>query len=360
MKIRKEIEEYLPLLKKIRRELHQYPEVGFDTFQTMAVIRKYMPIKPVEDDGFSGVFYLKGNTESCLAFRCELDGLPIVEKNDKEYASKNENMHACGHDLHTALLICLCIYLKKHAHQSYLFLFQSGEESGGGALKMIEKKIFEKYNIKALLATHVMPSLGDVIGYKANVMMAQSCEVNFNIEGKSAHAAHPSQGNDAIKSMVYILNEVEKIQQEDILLHFGKASGGQVRNAIASHARIEGTLRSYEPHLFQKVKQKLIQIGLAADSIFHTVSRVEFSRGYERLVNDQGLVKLLCELDKDACEVEKMMLSEDFSFYGSYCPCCLFLCGLTSTKDLHDAFFVLDEKEGLKAFELYVRYSENL
>ena len=148
MKIRKEIFEQLNELKRIRRKLHENPELGFNTQNTMRLIKDFINIEPIEDDEISGVFYLKGN-DDCIAFRCELDGLNIKEDNDIEYKSKNNYMHACGHDMHMAIMISLINHYLDYEHKpSLLFIFQPAEESGAGAYYMLKKDIFFKKNKK--------------------------------------------------------------------------------------------------------------------------------------------------------------------------------------------------------------------
>ncbi|MGN1344172.1 MAG: M20/M25/M40 family metallo-hydrolase, partial [Traorella sp.] len=129
MKIRNEILKQLDELKKIRKKLHIIPEIGFDTFETMKVVEECIGRKADLVGHNCGVFYLPYG-EKCIAFRCELDALEIHEDIHHDCISKNQNMHACGHDLHMAIMIMTYKYFIAHPPScSLLFIFQNAEES---------------------------------------------------------------------------------------------------------------------------------------------------------------------------------------------------------------------------------------
>lgn len=360
MEIRKEIKERLNHFKEIRRTLHQNPEIGFNIHHTLEYIEKLVNMKSANND--SGVFYLPG-TKSCIAFRCELDALPIKEINDIEYKSKNDSMHACGHDAHMAILIETMFYFMNHPHDhALLFIFQPAEESGAGSKHMIQLNIFEKYQITELYATHVLPSLGNKIGCREGIVMAKSCEIKIIIHGKSAHAATPNHGIDTLYVTNKFLNFIYEYQKDITpnILHIGKCINGEVCNAVSSKTVLEGTIRSFDNNYFDEIKNTCIKQIELLDKEFNTRSILSFSDGYDLLINHPSLVsKLKRNCINDYVEVMPMALSEDFSFYTSLCPSCYYFCGLTSDTSLHENTFDLDEEECLKAIELNIRLVED-
>lgn len=362
MKIRKEILDRFEIFKENRREIHKYPEIGFDTKETMNRIKRLLNLNTANDDEYSGVFYLPSEKE-CIAFRCELDGLPIKEENDVDYQSTNAYMHACGHDAHMAILIETIHYFLHHPHKkSLLFIFQPAEESGAGSKYMMCQNIFEKYKVKECYATHVMPNLGDYIGCKENIMMAKSREIHLHIQGKGAHAGHKELGIDAMKATTFFLEHIYQIESDlkPNILHFGKLESGYVGNAVSSNSYLVGTMRCFNEKSDELIQNFLINLIKNIDEQFQTESSIEFKNGYDAVVNDKTLVdKIKKLLSDDYLEIQPLALSEDFSFYSQKCKCCYTLCGLSSKTDLHDSRFDLDEKECLKAIELNIRIVEN-
>lgn len=364
MKIRNEITKILDDFIFMRRAFHKIPEIGFETFQTMGLVEKMIGKVADEKDSFSGVFYLKGSEDHCVAFRSELDGLPILEKNTHDFVSTNGCMHACGHDAHMAILIATYHYFVMFPSKiSLLFIFQPAEESGNGANYIIKKNIFEKYHVKALFATHLMPFLGDVIGSKKGWMMAESCEINITIQGKAAHCGHPEKGVDACKAMTFFLQDVYELEKEILphRIHFGKVNSGEIRNGMSAFSYLEGTLRCFDSYILKILKEELKEKLNQLDKKMNTISQITFSLGYQGVINDETLVDLVENCAEDSYrEVDAMMLSEDFSSYQRVCATCLMLCGLTSEIDLHDPCFDFDESECLKAIEMNVRLVEKL
>ena len=361
MKIRKEINELLIKLKKIRRQLHMFPEIGFDTYNTVQLIKQFINMKPVEDDGISLVYYLPSNGKT-IAFRCELDGLNIQEENQVVYKSNNHFMHACGHDLHMAIMILMInIFSKKKHNTSLLFIFQPAEESGAGALHIINKGIIDKYNVDELYAFHVLPNLGDFIGCKEGLIMAQSVEFNIHIKGIGGHLTS-NNTIDSIKSSNLFLNEFYKLQKElsPHRIHVGTINGGTICNSIAQYCEFKGTIRCLDKDSMISIKELIEYILIKLDKKYKTVSSIDYSIGYSPLINHVQLVEKIKVLSEDTyIEIEPLILSEDFSYYCDYCKCCYMFCGLTTNEELHSSTFDLKEEDCLKMLELFNRIIEN-
>jgi len=360
MKIRKEIENLLIDLKRIRRQLHMIPEIGFNTYNTVKLIKQFINIEPVEDDGFSLVYYLPSNNKT-IAFRCELDGLNIPEENNIEYKSSNNYMHACGHDMHMAIMIIMINnFIKKKHHPSLLFIFQPAEESGAGALHILKKDIIHKYEVQELYAFHVLPKLGDFIGSRNGLIMAESCEFNITIKGIGGHLTSPKT-IDTIKISNLFLNELYRIQK-DIFpnkIHIGYIKGGTICNSIAELIELKGTIRCLDVNIMYSIKKLIENIFIKLDKKYKSISNIHYSIGYPALINDSQLVNKVKNISKDYyIEIEPLLLSEDFSYYGNYCKSCYIFCGLTTVDDLHSSCFNLKEEDCLKILELYYQIIE--
>ena len=355
MKIRKEINELLLELKRIRRQLHMIPELGFNTYNTVKLIKQFINIQPVDDDGISLVYYLPSNNKT-IAFRCELDGLNILEENDIEYKSLNEYMHACGHDLHMAVMIQMINYYSTHKHKpSLLFIFQPAEESGAGALHILKKNIIQKYEVQELYAFHVLPKLGDFIGCRNGLIMAQSCEFDITIKGNGGHLTSPNT-IDSIKISNLFLNELYKLQRELFphKIHIGYIKGGTICNSIAEYVVLKGTIRCLDENKMKSIKKTLENISIKLDKKYKSNSNIHYSIGYPPLVNHLQLVNKVKNLSEDYfIEIEPLLLSEDFSYYCNFCKCCYLFCGLTTEEELHSSCFNLKEEDCLKILELY-------
>ena len=338
------------------------PEVGFNTKNTMKLVKQLVNIKPILDDGISGVFYLKGN-EECIAFRCELDGLNIIEENSIEYKSLNDYMHACGHDIHMAIMILMINYYSIHTHKpSLLFIFQPAEESGAGAKYIIDKGIVEKYNVKELYAFHVLPNLGDFIGCRNGIIMSQSCEIEINIIGIGGHITS-NNSIDSIKAMNYFLNKYYKLSNEikPNKIHIGNIQGGTVCNSVARSCTLKGTIRCLEENMMESIKENLENILYKMDKRYKTNTIIKYSIGSPPLINNRNLVSKIKYLAEDSyIEIEPLLLSEDFSYYGLHCNICYIFCGLTTFQELHSSTFDLKEEDCLKMLELYFRIIENV
>ena len=210
-----DVQVYLELLKRHRRALHRIPEIGDTEFKTQAyLIRELELLKP--DDlriyagtGVRAVF--RGNgCGRVLAFRSDIDALPVTEETGCSYASEHPGyMHACGHDGHMANLLVFAKWLSDHREalvDDVVLLFQPAEETVGGAKRMIDEGALEDPHVDVIYGMHMMPDVPKgKIASCAGPIMAQTCEMDFVIHGKSAHGATPHLGKDAITAMGHLL-----------------------------------------------------------------------------------------------------------------------------------------------------------
>lgn len=333
---------YLSELRRIRRHLHRYPEIGMDTKQTLLFIQTESGCKTMELTTNSAIIKLgEGNIK--LAFRFEMDALPIQEKNECEYKSTNHYMHACGHDGHMAIGLVLIKLLKQqHFDGAVLFVFQNAEESGAGAKQLLAKM---NYEIPCMFALHLLPNLAKHhIATNTGAIMANSCEFKIETFGVSAHAGMKEQGIDALMELVDIYQNLYTFKSElPFVLHVGKMSGGKVMNQVADYAYLEGTMRCYDEVLFKQLLMHIQKKGKTTLGI-----------PYRSVVNDEQLVKTFKQLTQ-VDKIEPLYLSDDFGYFSHAFPSLYFFLGIGETSSLHSATFDFDEAVLLTGLKVCVK-----
>ena len=355
-----------------RRALHQIPELDRDLPETFAYLRGAL-----EDLNCRVFAPVKGSLcawfdfgrESAIAFRSDADALPIRERTGAAYASRHEGcMHACGHDGHMAILLELARRLnaKKSLPHNVLLVFQSAEETTGGARDICDSGVFGQYRVQAIFGLHLWPGLeAGVVASRRNELMARSSEVTVDIFGKSAHIAKAAEGVDALIAGVEFYQkavEMEKNLPDSVfrLLKFGKFQSGTVRNALSAHTHLEGSLRAFQDEIFESLAQGLREIAVEVEAKFGCTVKLHLSDGYPAVMNPDDLYDRVrgCvsfrELDAPS------MTTEDFAWYQRTLPGMFFFLGLVNTPALHADTFNFDENLLLKGADFFESLAENL
>ena len=338
-----------------RRALHRIPELELSLPKTMAYLSaslselKCTVFSPMES-ALCALFDF--GADHAISFRADCDALPISEQTGLPFASTHPGiMHACGHDGHMAMLLELARRLDKRAHlpHNVLLVFQPGEESPGGAKSLCDTGIFETYKVQAIFGAHLWPGLpaGAVFSRKGE-LMARSSEVNVDIHGKSAHIAKFQEGVDALAAMTdfYIqVTSMEKALPDSIfrLLKFGKMTAGTVRNAIAAHARLEGSLRAFQDEVFDHLKSGILSAGKAVEETYGCRVEITMSQGYPAILNPEELYDRVKTAVSFRDLTEPSMTSEDFAWYQRQLPGMFFFIGVGDTPALHNDHFDFDD-----------------
>ena len=356
----------------IRRHLHQHPELSFQEFETS----KYIQAKlteweiPFEKNiaGTGVVALIKGgiSSDKCVGLRADMDALPIHELNNVSYKSVNNGiMHACGHDVHTSILLGtakILNELKEHLTTSVKLIFQPGEEKlPGGAKLMIEQGVLENPKVEKIYALHVFPELeAGKVGLKSGMYMASCDELYFTIIGKGGHAAMPAQNIDPIlvaSKFILALQEIpsqNKNQAIPTVVAIGKIEGLGATNVIPNKVELQGTFRTMnetwrnEAHLLIHDLAKKIGTESGAEI------KVNIQKGYPYLENDNVTTeqarKELKEFfgDKNVIELPIRMTGEDFSFYAQKIPASFIRLGVRNEEKgiimpVHNPAFNIDE-----------------
>lgn len=376
--IKQKTVELYPRLLKIRRHLHQYPELSFQEFDTANYIQKFLEENRVPfSSGVGGtgiVATITGEldsqegTEKTIALRADMDALPIEEQNEVPYKSKHSGiMHACGHDAHmTSLLGALHILneLKSKFSGTVRCIFQPGEElSPGGASLMIKDGVLDNPQPIGIIGQHVYPTLkSGQVGFRSGMMMASSDELEIRILGKGGHGAVPHNAVDPILIAAHVVTACQQIVSRignpaiPTVLNIGKIqSVGGTYNVIPDEVQLKGTFRTFDESWrkegLEKIK-KLIQ-GIAQSMGGEAIITVQ--EGYPFLVNEEGLTEKCRKhaqeyLGPDAVkELPMRLTSEDFAFYTHVVPGCFYRLGTDNEEgqfdqQVHSGQFNIDEK----------------
>ncbi len=359
----------LSYVTRIRRELHQYPEIGFDLPRTLSLVRRELEafgIPYTEEYGKSGIVATINEEKShfTIGIRADMDALPVTERTSVPYRSKNKGqMHACGHDGHTAILLDTARQLAERKDEircRVKLIFQPAEEyAPSGASLMAEDGVMD--GIDCALALHCDPKYdAGSIYITPGPQNAMSNGFLLEFFGKSAHVAYQQAGIDAIAMAVkaYVGMELaiakEVAAKETCVFNVGAIQGGQANNVICDHASMYCTLRTWEEAVNDRMIGRIRGIcqGVAKES----GGKFKFTQKkiYPILVNDTKITDLLWECAAKVVGPEKMgkndriMGGEDFSFFARQKPSAMFRLGIRNPEkdciySLHQDKFNMDE-----------------
>lgn len=364
------IDQIYDELVTIRRNIHKRPELGFEEFETqkliMATLEKWgIKYEPIAKTGVLG--YIEGTGSGpCLAIRADIDALPIQEAIDVPFKSEFEGkMHACGHDVHTSILLGSAYVLdrlKNSFSGTVKLFFQPAEETSGGALPMIDEGCLENPKVDAVIGLHVMPYYdAGVIELKYGQLNASSDYIRIEVKGKSGHGAYPDLGVDAVLVASQIVNNLQSLVSrmasplDPVVFSIGTMHGGKRANIICDHMIMEGTLRTLNLETRKKMKEQMISIVEGISSAYGASCDVIVHEGYEPLINDDVIMDVLYETAKEILPEESIKFKdlpslgvEDFSFFSNRVPGAFFHLGCGNKAkgieaSLHSENFQVDE-----------------
>ena len=355
-----------------RQDLHRIPEIGFDLEQTSAYVQARLaemniPYTSAAKTGVIGLIE-GGSPGPTLALRADMDALPIKEETGLPFASENENMHACGHDAHTAMLLGTAKILKaviKNLKGSIKLLFQPGEEGYGGAEKMIADGCLEDPHVDAVVGLHVgqiFPEVGTgQIGICEGPILAAATAFDVEIKGKSTHGALPHLGVDAITVSAEIISSLQKIVSREIdplgaaVLTVGQIKGGEAINIVTPRVNFGGDFRTLSENDRSYIAGRLEEICTSLARAHRAEAKVKILGGYPPTVNDPVIVDIVIGAAEEIIGRDNIikikkpnMGTEDMSLYLGKVPGALFVLGTGNpekgiTYPHHNSKFDLDE-----------------
>ena len=352
-KLHKRVDEIFEKIKWYREHLHANPELSFQEFNTMNFVSEQLTKigipheKNVAGTGVVGI--IRGThhslAQSCIGLRADLDALPILEANNVPYKSKVDGvMHACGHDVHTSILLGaaeLLFELKDELPNPIKLIFQPGEEiHPGGASLMIEAGVLENPKVSRMYGLHVFPELpAGHVGLKEGLYMASSDEIHLQIQGVGGHGALPEKCvNPLMIGAEFVLKAQELIKEkasDDIptVLSFGRFEALGSTNVIPSSAEIKGTFRTMNEEWRAEAHQLLEKLAESISLKYNGKANLKISKGYPFLVNSIELSRNLNSIfnevlgEENVKELPIRMTAEDFAFYSQKIPVCFFRLG---------------------------------
>jgi amidohydrolase len=369
--IRSEAEALLDELIKIRRHIHQYPELSFQEKETSAFISEQLNTLGIEHKtriaghGITGLID-SGKPGKTIALRADMDALPILEKTNKEYASKNTGvMHACGHDVHSACLLGALKILNENRdlwRGKVFFLFQPAEEKlPGGASLMIAEGVFDEIRPSAIFGLHVFNPLPiGTAGFRKGMYMASADELYITVKGKGGHGAVPELATDPVPIAAQIITSLQTVVSRSSkptipsVLTIGKVSAEGATNVIPSEVYMEGTFRTLDEKWREEAHEIIRRICRETAASFGATCVTRIEKGYPCLINDDEITREAAKkagklLGEDHVkELEIRMASEDFAFYSQIIPSCFFRLGTGNpekgiTANVHQDTFDIDE-----------------
>ena len=306
-----EAAKYEEQIRSERRYLHQHPETGFGLKETKSFVKKElqdMGYDPV-DCGKAGLVALAGGKREGKVFmiRGDMDALPMEEKAEVEFASTNGNMHACGHDMHTAMMLGAARLLKQHEDEiqgTVKLMFQPAEEIFEGSHDMIEAGLLKNPDVDAALMIHVMAGMpfpaGTVVVSAPGVSAPAADIFEIRVKGKGCHGSIPNTGIDPLNAAAHIVLALQEISTRELgindraVLTIGKMSAGTAANVIPDVVTMGGSIRTFDEKTREYIKTRLTEIAKGVAQTFRAEAEVEFTSGCPVLTNDKEL-SLNCE-----------------------------------------------------------------
>lgn len=321
---------------RLRRDIHRHPELAFEEHRTAALVADklegwgYAVERGVGGTGVVGRL-VRGDGLRRLGFRADMDALPIQEASGREWASERPGvMHACGHDGHTAMLLAAARHLAEQGRFSGTLnlVFQPAEEGGGGALRMIEDGLFDRYPCDAIFAMHNMPGIpqGHMM-MRDGAMLASSDYASIILTGIGGHGAMPHQTIDPLVAAASIVMALQTIVSRNInplepaVVTVGALNAGHANNVIPGTARLELTVRALDHDTRATLERRIRELVKFQARSFGVDAEIQWRRGYSMLVNTPTETAFAREValellgsQRVTLQGEPLMGSEDFAF----------------------------------------------
>ena len=358
MPVKNRFAELLPDITAIRRDLHENPEILFETHRTSAIVAEKLKAfgcdEIVTGIGRTGVVgVIKGKTHNSgktIGLRADMDALPIHEQTGLDYASKTPNaMHACGHDGHTAMLLGAAQYLAetRNFDGTVVVIFQPAEEGGGGGREMCEDGMMDRWSIDEVYGMHNWP--GAPVGsfsIRPGAFFAATDQFDIVIEGKGGHAAKPQETVDSTLVAAHCVTALQSIASRNadpvdqvVVSVTSIESSSKAFNVIAQRVTMKGTVRTMSKEMRDLAEKRLNEICNGVCATFGATADVTYYRGYPCMVNHEEQTEFAAQVAKsvsgDCADAPLVMGGEDFAFMLEERPGAYILVGNGDSASVH-------------------------
>ncbi|EAQ43909.1 hippurate hydrolase [Roseobacter sp. MED193] len=345
--------------------LHRHPETGFEVARTAAFVADrlselgYTVVTGIAGTGVVGTLHGQdASPESpgrCIAFRAELDGLPMQEKAKVDYASEDPSrFHGCGHDGHMVTALTAAAYLAEHRQfdGTVRFIFQPAEELLTGARAMIADGLFDRFPCDEIYALHNSPDLpAGQVGIPTTAALSSADNIDVTIRANGAHGSMPHTGEDAILAAAQLITSVQQATtrlvdaREAGVISFGLFQGGTARNILPEAVRLEGTMRTTSSTVRDRLADLLQDAVRATELLFGVLIEIDVEKVAPVTLNDPTCVSAAVSSATRVVGVERvvenarnLMASEDFSELSSIVPGAYFFIGQGGYAPHHPEF----------------------
>jgi hippurate hydrolase len=345
----------------LRHDIHQHPELAFQEHRTAALVAAhladwgYTVSTGIAGTGVVGTLR-RGNGPRRLGLRADLDALPIQEATGLPYASVHPGvMHACGHDGHTAALLAAAHHLARHGDfdGTLQLIFQPAEEMGGGARKMIEAGLFDRFPVDAVFGLHNWPCVtAGHVGCVAGPAMAAVDQATVTVRGKGGHGAQPQDTIDPVVAAAHIITALQSVVARNVdplemgVVTVGTIHGGIASNVIPGSVELKLTTRSYQPAVRALLRQRVPALIHAQAESFGATAEVDYRQGYPAVINHAAETAFARDVALEAFGAERVpegfrprTASEDFAYMLQARPGSYLFFGNGESAGLHSASY---------------------
>jgi amidohydrolase len=337
------VDRITPDLIDIRRKLHRHPELAFEEHETARTVAEYLSgigIEPRTGVGGTGVVGLVDGATAGrrVGVRADIDALPVTEQSGVPFASETPGrMHACGHDVHTAIGLGVAhtlLAFRDKLKGGVKLIFQPAEETLAGALAMIADGVLEDPPMDVILGCHNWPLLeAGRVGFYAGAVMASSDAFDIVLRGKAAHAAQPHSGIDALVGAANLVTQLQTVVSREIapsipaVVTVGQIEGGTARNVIAQRVELRGTARTLDAAAAKQVEAAVRRIVAGVAASFRLGHEINWRRQSPVLNNDARILARVLQSARDILGHDNVvdlgppsMGSEDFAWFAERVP----------------------------------------
>ena len=370
LKIKEKSKSISDWIIKIRRELHEHPELMYEEFRTSELIRRELDkldIQYIHPIAETGVLASIGNGKGpCVALRADMDALPIHEETDVPFKSKIDGkMHACGHDCHVSMLLGAAKLLKDKESEingTIKLLFQPAEEGGAGGKLMREEGALENPEVERIFGLHVWPQMpSGQIGSREGTFLAATSSLSLIVKGVGGHAAVPQLTKDPVLTSARIITNLQSIISRELdplesgVVSITVINGGNASNVIPSEVKVKGTLRSLTMDGLKELQKRVKEISEGIAQTHGCEAIVEYvGNDYPPTVNDSEMWKFAKNVgiellgDDNVSDLDAVMGGEDFAYYTEKVKGCFVVLGMNNpdidaTYSVHHPMFKADE-----------------